>query len=120
MDGRSFYSNLIPRAVLQGVSKEVSSLLNFIFDLQRFDDEPAAGGGSGTEGDPYIVTTADDLKAKIAAVTSGQTIYIKLGDNITSTSYPSIPAGATVNLDLNGYTITGSGPMASMLKVPLT
>ena len=116
MDGRSFYSNLIPRAVLQGVSKEVSSLLNFIFDLQRFDDEPAANGESGTKDNPYIVTTADDLKSKIAAVTSGQTIYIKLGDNITSTSYPSIPAGATVNLDLNGYTITGSGSYGFYVK----
>ena len=36
MDGTKFYPYSVPRAVLPGVSKEVNSLLNFIFDLQRF------------------------------------------------------------------------------------
>ena len=61
--------------------------------------------GSGTEGDPYVVTTWGDLKDKMAA--GG---YIRLDANVsdpdkTSSSYLSVPQDVTVTLDLNGHTI---------------
>ena len=61
--------------------------------------------GSGTEDDPYVVTTWGDLKEKMA--TGG---YIRLDDNVTdptksSDSYLEVPSGKEVTLDLNGHTI---------------
>lgn len=61
--------------------------------------------GTGTEGDPYVVTTWGDLKEKMAV--GG---YIQLGANVSdpepsSDSYLSVRSGVTVTLDLAGHTI---------------
>ena len=61
--------------------------------------------GTGTEGDPWVVTTWGDLKEKMEA--GG---YIRLDDNVTdpnktSVSYLKVPSGKTVVLDLHGHTI---------------
>ncbi len=50
---------------------------------------------------PVTVTDKDSLNA---AITDGATI--QLGDNITTTSTITIPEGASVTLDLKGYTLT--------------
>jgi len=60
---------------------------------------------TGTEDDPYVVTTWGDLKTKMAA--GG---YIRLDANVsdpdkTSSSYLNVPQGITVTIDLNGHTI---------------
>lgn len=63
--------------------------------------------GTGTVGDPYIVTTADDWND---VAKSG---YIKLNGNIDTTI--AAKTSGTMTLDLNGYTITTSG--ASIVEV---
>ena len=66
------------------------------------------GGGSGTSGDPFIITNADDL-ADIGLYLDGY--YFILGNDIILTS-PWTPLGSDItpftgNLDGNGYAIFG-------------
>ena len=61
--------------------------------------------GTGTEGDPYVVTTWGDLQEKMAA--GG---YIRLDADVsdpdkTSGSFLNVPNNKTVVLNLNGHTI---------------
>ncbi len=61
--------------------------------------------GTGTEGDPYVVTSWNDLKEKMEK--GG---YIRLDADVSdptksSDSYLSVPSGKTVTLNLNGHTI---------------
>ena len=72
-----------------------------------------AASGSGTENDPYVVTTYAELKDLMAnAPTDGTTRYIKLGSNITENDIQNDHAltltqeGQIVVLDLAGYKIT--------------
>ncbi len=63
--------------------------------------------GTGTELDPYVVTTDAEL---IAAIGGGDTVYIKLGADVTATTKNYfINAGTTVSIDLNGHTIDLGG-----------
>ena len=72
-----------------------------------------AASGSGTENDPYVVTTYAELKDLMAnAPTDGTTRYIKLGGDIISSDsnndYALTLTNAEQNvvLDLAGYTIS--------------
>lgn len=73
------------------------------------------GTGSGTEGDPYIVTDYDELLELMKNTPYNTTRYIKLGSDI---SYSASTNGTALNLsnalqsvdlDLNGYTVSRSG-----------
>ena len=69
--------------------------------------------GSGTESNPYIVTTFDEFKE---AMQQGTKTYIKLGKDINTndeenhkyglTTYDRILVGNTITLDLNGKKLT--------------
>ena len=72
-----------------------------------------AASGSGTENDPYVVTTYAELKDLMAnAPTDGTTRYMKLGSDITENDIQNDHAltltqeGQIVVLDLAGYKIT--------------
>ena len=59
--------------------------------------------GTGTQADPYVVTTWDELASK----TSETSVYIKLGNNIDmNTEYPE---GLTSGLTVNCAQIDGDG-----------
>ena len=71
--------------------------------------------GSGTEDDPYIVTDYDELLDLMKNTPDNTTRYIKLGSDI---SYSASTNGTALNLsnalqsvdlDLNGYTVSRSG-----------
>ena len=76
--------------------------------------------GSGTQDDPWQVSTEEELKEAVTDAT-GQGSYIKLTAGISLTSAVTISGGKVVTLDLNGqtvncgqnitkmFTITGSG-----------
>ena len=75
----------------------------------------SAYSGSGTEGDPYIVTDYDELLDLMKNTPDNTTRYIKLGSDI---SYSASTNGTALNLsnalqsvdlDLNGYTVSRSG-----------
>ena len=74
-----------------------------------------AASGSGTEGDPYVVTDYDELRELLRSKTeSDPTCYIKLGGDITDSSSRnnhklSIHDGADIVLDLAGHSLTRSG-----------
>ena len=74
-----------------------------------------AYSGSGTEGDPYIVTDYEELLELMKSTPDNTTRYIKLGSDI---SYSASTNGTALNLsnalqsvdlDLNGYTVSRSG-----------
>ena len=71
-----------------------------------------AYSGTGTEGDPYVVTTYSELKDLMANAPTNAVRYIKLGGNITSNdsnndySLTLTDELQNVVLDLAGYTIT--------------
>ena len=72
-----------------------------------------AASGTGTESDPYVVTTYAELRDLMAkAPTDGTTRYIKLGGDITENdiqndhSLTLTQEGQNVVLDLAGYKIT--------------
>lgn len=74
-----------------------------------------AASGTGTENDPYVVTTYAELRDLMAnAPTDGTIRYIKLGGDITSSDSNNDYALALTNanqnvvLDLAGYTISRS------------
>lgn len=75
----------------------------------------SAYSGSGTEGDPYVVTDYDELRELLRSKTeSDPTCYIKLGGDITDSSSRnnhklSIHDGADIVLDLAGHSLTRSG-----------
>lgn len=75
----------------------------------------SAYSGSGTEGDPYIVTDYEELLELMKSTPDNTTRYIKLGSDI---SYSASTNGTALNLsnalqsvdlDLNGYTVSRSG-----------
>ena len=71
----------------------------------------SASTGSGTEGDPYIVTDYEELRECMQSTPDYDTRYIKLGEDITNSTNVSKNAldltspYQTVILDLNGYTL---------------
>lgn len=71
----------------------------------------AAYTGSGTEDNPYVVTTYDELRECMQSTPDYDTRYIKLGEDITNSTNVSNNAldltslYQTVILDLNGYTL---------------
>ncbi len=60
----------------------------------------ATDNGSGTESDPYIVSSADEW---VSAVKKG---YIRLNSDITTTS--GVKTAGVMTLDLNGHTLTSN------------
>lgn len=75
----------------------------------------SAASGSGTKDDPYIVTDYDELLDLMKSTPNNTTRYIKLGSDI---SYSASTNGhalglendlQSVDLDLNGYTVSRSG-----------
>ena len=68
--------------------------------------------GEGTSSDPYFASTADELAEALE-----QGGYIKLGNDFTVESEISVPVDKTVELDLNGKTLTFSGSNTNRLKV---
>ena len=71
----------------------------------------SAYSGSGTEDNPYVVTTYDELRECMQSTPDYDTRYIKLGEDITNSTNASKNAldltspYQTVILDLNGYTL---------------
>lgn len=71
----------------------------------------SAYSGSGTEDNPYVVTTYDELRECMQSTPDYDTRYIKLGEDITNSTNVSNNAldltspYQTVILDLNGYTL---------------
>lgn len=71
----------------------------------------AAYSGSGTEDNPYVVTTYAELRECMQSTPDYDTRYIKLGEDITNSTNVSNNAldltspYQTVILDLNGYTL---------------
>ena len=57
--------------------------------------------GTGTETDPWVVTTESELADMLE-----EDGYIKLGAGFTATNTLTVPAGVTVTLDLNGKTLS--------------
>lgn len=107
---------------LQAVSDQVRDLLDELSDLDEddydaldlsrlyrlmawFGNEPKTLdlAGSGTEADPYVVSSAGDLAEAVSK--SG---YIKLGADIYLESTVTITTGTNITLDLNGKAITVS------------
>ena len=70
-----------------------------------------AYSGTGTEDNPYVVTTYDELRECMQSTPDYDTRYIKLGEDITNSTNVSNNAldltspYQTVILDLNGYTL---------------
>ena len=93
---RRIFSLLLSLAMLIGLLPALGSIAS------------AAGSGT-TEGDPRIVTTYAELSS---ALSSGVT-YVKLGANINTKDFndgagynKSIQQTGTVQLDLDGYSVT--------------
>ena len=103
---RRIFSLLLSLAMLVGLLPALGSIAS------------AAGSGT-TEGDPRIVTTYAELSS---ALSSGVT-YVKLGANINTKDFndgagynKSIQQTGTVQLDLDGYSVTFSAePLRSRL-----
>ena len=96
-------------------------------EIMPADASPVTG--NGTESNPYIVTTFDQLKE---AMQQGTKTYIKLGKDINTddeenhrlglTSYDEIRVGNTITLDLNGKKLTlnsGQNKVSSYINVTL-
>ena len=72
------------------VAGQVNTLPEVVF-------EPVPeGAGSGTEADPYLIKTAEDLAAMYTKVVKGQMTYFKMVDNIDMSS---ISEWTPVNVD---------------------
>ncbi len=84
--------------------------------LTAFAEEPWTG--SGTQEDPYIISTVDDLKALAENVNAGNKYtkqYFKLNDNIDLKSEPWTPIGTNSNA-FEGY-LDGNDKMISNLYI---
>ncbi len=57
---------------------------------------------SATDSEPSVVTSESELKTALGAA---DTVYIRLGENITATEEYTVAKGKTVTLDLNGFTL---------------
>ena len=107
---RRIFSLLLSLAMLIGLLPALGSIAS------------AAGSGT-TEGDPRIVTTYAELSS---ALSSGVT-YVKLGANINTKDFndgagynKSIQQTGTVQLDLNGYSVTffsRTSPLPAAIRV---
>ena len=97
------------------------------------DPDPGTdpGSGSGTEDDPYVVTTYAELKNLMAtAPIDGSTRYIKLGADVVygansgendNNSYIGLKADTqNVVLDLNGHTITNKANVTYSAVIYMT
>ncbi len=73
----------------------------------------AALTGTGTEDDPYLVGTWEDLQS-VVTVSGG---YVKLTDDIVSSDALTVGSGKTVTLDLNGRVLKKTGSMESVLVI---
>ncbi len=94
----------IQRSRHERINKVLTAVLT-IAALATGQSAMAQVTGSGTESDPYVVTTWDDLRTKMAA--GG---YIRLDADVaypdkTTNSYLSVPSDKTVTLNLNGHKI---------------
>ena len=107
---RRIFSLLLSLAMLIGLLPALGSI--------------ASAAGSGTaEGDPRIVTTYAELSS---ALSSGVT-YVKLGANINTKNFndgagynKSIQQTGTVQLDLDGYSVTffsRTSPLPAAIRV---
>ncbi|MFR4994999.1 MAG: hypothetical protein ACLTCV_10340 [Oscillospiraceae bacterium] len=107
---RRIFSLLLSLAMLIGLLPALGSIAS------------AAGSGT-TEGDPRIVTTYAELSS---ALSSGVT-YVKLGANINTKDFndgagynKSIQQTGTVQLDLDGYSVTffsRTSPLPAAIRV---
>ncbi|MDD2388081.1 MAG: hypothetical protein PHP52_15000, partial [Bacteroidales bacterium] len=75
--------------------------------MSLFVSAAAAAGGSGTIGDPYIITTPAELQA----MNTGLSAYYALGNDIDMSGYAYTAVGSLTNpfsggLDGNNYTIS--------------
>ncbi|MGN0115848.1 MAG: hypothetical protein ACI396_11020, partial [Acutalibacteraceae bacterium] len=102
------------------ISKTLSMLLALIMIIGVFAAAPveltvSASSGTGTEDDPYIATTYDELKQLMYSVR--ETRYIKLGGNIISNDILNlnnlVVNGGNVILDLAGYTLQRTSSVTS-------
>ena len=77
----------------------------------------AASGGSGTESDPFIVDTWDDLQA---ALTAGG--HVELSGNVSAPENDAesltVSDGVTAVLDLKGYTLDGGNAKKATIISP--
>ena len=95
-----------------------------------FTAKASADSGSGTEGDPYVATTYDELKTLVQGAPFGAKSYIKLGADVVygansgendNNSYIGLKADTqNVVLDLNGHTITNKANVTYSAVIYMT
>lgn len=88
------------------------------------------GSGSGTQADPYVATTYDELKTLVQGAPVGAKSYIKLGADVVygansgendNNSYIGLKADTqNVVLDLNGHTITNKANVTYSAVIYMT
>ena len=89
--------------------KWLSALLVAVMVFTLIPMTAFATTGSGTERDPYVVTTQTELFAAINESTGTTPVYIKIGDNITL-SGASLRVQDTQNVVIDGNGIyNGNG-----------
>ena len=72
-------------------------------------NEEFAEGGNGTEQNPYIVTSLDELK-KLSNLSGSETMtYVRLSNSLTIDANDAIPAFSNIILDGGNNTISISG-----------
>ena len=72
-------------------------------------NEEFAEGGNGTEQNPYIVTSLDELK-KLSNLSGSETVtYVRLSNSLTIDANDAIPAFSNIILDGGNNTISISG-----------
>ena len=89
-----------------------------------------AYSGSGTQADPYVATTYDELKTLVQGAPFGAKSYIKLGADVVygansgendNNSYIGLKADTqNVVLDLNGHTITNKANVTYSAVIYMT
>lgn len=83
--------------------KFLSAVMVIAILLTMLPVTAAAAGGAGTSSDPYTVSTAEELQTALTG-TGGEAVYIRLTQDIIGDF--KVPTGRTVNLDLNGKSLT--------------
>ena len=95
-----------------------------------FTAKASADSGSGTQADPYVATTYDELKTLVQGAPFGAKSYIKLGADVVygansgendNNSYIGLKADTqNVVLDLNGHTITNKANVTYSAVIYMT
>ena len=71
--------------------------------------------GSGTESDPFVATSKDDLVNLIAATNN---LFVQLAAGLSVTGPITVPASMTaISIDMNGGTISGANGDAAVVLV---